>query len=127
MQGKRTHTRDFLVDRAAVDSLNTLPARWLARLLAVKMGEIHKMGCLEVGGLQESDCNSAPIHQDEEPNENLLAVVHFLGPYAPNQSYCRFSIVDHTPGSQIIAAARHMVTLGDTFQCEVGRPMPTFA
>lgn len=119
------HTRDFLVDRYVVEHLNELPAQWLARLLVAEL-ERAGMTDLEVGGLENSDCASAPIHSVES-TEELIGTVHFLGLYADAQSFCRFSIVDYTHESRLIATARHMVTTGEVVHCEVNLSMPAAA
>lgn len=124
---KRTvQTRDYLVARGDVDRLNELPAQWLARLLVAQLGKTGDAACLEVGGMENSDCASAPIHATE-PTEELFGVVHFLGLCTQDQGYYRFAVVDYTKESQIIAAARHMVTLGEVLHCEAKVSVPVAA
>lgn len=113
MTQKHTHTRDFLVPVTALENDGTMKPRQFFSLIGRHVLPRAQEAMMLRGGFEFPDGDSMALYLETESGTNRrLGVIHFLGLLADNQSYYRFSLVDMTSTSCLIAAARKAGNLG---------------
>lgn len=106
------HTREFLVLSTTLARSRVLKPYWFFATIAEHLPP-ELIGKTELRGAELSDGDVVVIYDEEE---HRIGVIHYLGPYTDDQSFCRFSVVDMTQESVLIATTRHAINVDAPIQ-----------